>query len=113
MRIAVASNGLEIAPHFAQCLNFNYYTTRSYEIVDSQNIPAQGSSGEEYARLMDRVGVDTLICDGIDPATQSAFESRSIGVVSGARGNALKAASAYVASRAEAVLSDIDEEDDE
>lgn len=113
MRIAVASNGLDIAPHFAQCLNFNYYTTKSYEIVDSQNIPAQGSSGEEYAQLMDKIGVDTLICDDIGPACRGSFESRGIGVVSGAKGNALKAAQAYVANRAEVVLADAEEDDDD
>ena len=113
MRIAVASNGLDIAPHFAQCLNLNYYTTRSYEIAESQNIPAQGCSGDEYAQLMDKIGVDTLICDGIAPDVKSAFEAHGIGVVTQAKGNALKAAEAYAASRAAALLEDKEEEDDE
>jgi predicted Fe-Mo cluster-binding NifX family protein len=102
MKIAVASNGLDIALHFSQCLNFNYYTTKSYEIIDSQNIPAQGLSGEEYAQLMDRLGIDVIMCDCIEPATKEAFEEHGIGVVNGAQGNALKAAEAYVESKAEA-----------
>jgi predicted Fe-Mo cluster-binding NifX family protein len=110
MRIAVASCGLEIAPCFSQCLNFNYYTTKSCEIVDSQNIPAQGLSGTEYAKLMDSIDVDTLICGSIPPATREAFEAYGIGIVAGAQGNALKAAEYYVANRAQEVLADTDEE---
>ncbi len=113
MRIVVASDGLDIAPHFSQCLNYNFYTTKSYEIVDSQNIPSQGSSPEECAKLLDKIGVDTLICNGITPTTKSAFEAHGIVVVTQATGNALQAAEAYTASKANQVEEDEDEEEDD
>jgi len=113
MRIAVASDGLEIAPCFSQCLNFNYYTTKSYEIVESQNIPAQGLSGAEYAKLMDSIGVDTLICGSIPSAAREAFEKHGIGIVAGAQGNALKATEYYVANRAQEVIDGSDDEAEE
>ena len=113
MRIAVASNGLDVAENFPQCLNFNYYTTKSYEIAESQNIPAQGLTGEEYADLMERIAVDTFICHSITPAHKSAFEDRGIEVVSGASGRAMQVAESYVQKKAEELENEEAQEDDE
>ncbi len=96
MRIAVASNGLDVAEHFARCANFNYYTTKSCIIVDSQNMPAQGLECAEYAHLMSGIDVDVLVCDRIGPAARKAFEDLDIRVVDGAKGNALEAAQDYL-----------------
>lgn len=92
MRIVVASNGLDIAPSFSQCENFNYYTTKSCEIVASQNIPAQGLSPEDNAVLMDRMDVTALICNEIGCIAKTALESHDIRVFDGRQGNALQAA---------------------
>ena len=115
MRIVVASSGLDIAASFATCENFNYYTTQSYEIIASQNIPAQGLSAEDYAALMEKMDVDAIICDGIGAMARDAFEAHSIRVVSGKSGNALKAAEALVEELGEELERGIDgfEDDDE
>lgn len=96
MRIAVASSGLDIASSFSLCENFNYYTTKSFEIVASQNIPAQGFSAEDCAELMEHMDVTALICNSIGSTAQSAFESRNIMVVSNKEGRALAAAESLV-----------------
>lgn len=101
MRIAVASDGLDVAQHFSQCLNFNYYTTKSYQIVDSQNLPNQGLSAEETARTMRTIDVDALVCGQIAPASAEAFEQHDIEVMTGASGNALQAAQTYLDKKAE------------
>lgn len=113
MRIAVASSGLDIAASFLQCDNFNYYTTKSCEIVASQNIPEQGMSPEEYAKLMEDMEVNVLICNEISDVAKAAFEERSIVVVSEKQGNALQAAEEYVAFIAENVEEEEDEDDEE
>ena len=113
MRIAVASSGLDISSSFSTCENFNYYTTKSCEIVASQNIPAQGLSPEEYAELMEQVGVTALICGEMGAMSREAFESHSILVVSDKQGNALQAAEELVASLADDLEHGIDGFDDE
>ena len=113
MRVVVASCGLDIAPSFSQCENFNYYTTKSFEIVASQNLPAQGLSAEEYVRIMENVDVNALICDEISAASKEAFTSHGIDVMDGVKGNAFQAAETYVAHAAELVLNAAEEEDDE
>ena len=113
MRIAVASNGLDIAPSFSQCENFNYYTTKSYEIVASQNFPAQGLAAEEYASVMEDMGVNAIICDQIGALARNAFESRDIKVVDSKQGNALAAAQELIEAMAEALVNEEAEDDDE
>lgn len=113
MRIAVASNGLEVAECFPQCLNFNYYTTKSYEIAETQNLPAQGITGEEYAELMNRIDVDVFICHALSAAHASEFQKYGIEVVTGASGRAMQAAQDYVDKKAQELENDTLEEDDE
>ena len=113
MIIAVASDGLQIAPHFSQCQNFNYYTTQSYEISGSQNLPAQGCTDTEYASLMSMMGINAIICNMVGLATKSAFEEQGIEVVTGVTGTALDAARAYVDRKAQELLDEDDFDDDD
>lgn len=92
MRIVVASNGLDVAPSFSQCENFNYYTTMSCEIVASQNIPAQGLTPEGYAALMEDMEVTALVCNEMGAMAKSAFEAHDITVIDDQTGNAFQAA---------------------
>lgn len=113
MRIAVASDGLDVAQFFPQCQNFNYYTTKSYEIAESQNLPAQGLTGEEYAKLMDRIDVDVFICHAMSAADMNAFEEHGIEVVIDASGRAMQAAESYVQKKAEELESESLEDEEE
>lgn len=107
MRIAVASIGLDIAPSFSHCEDFNYYTTKSYEIIASQNMPAQGYTFEGCAQLLDNMGVDAIICNEIGETARSAFDNHGIMVVDGKTGNALQAAEDLV----EQLSEQLDEQD--
>ncbi len=111
MKIAVASNGLDVAQTFAQCQNFSYYATHSYHISATQNIPAQGSTPEEYAELLGRIGVETLLAGEVTPAATEAFQNAGIQLIAGISGRATDAARAYVAQRAAELDSSEEEED--
>jgi len=113
MRIAVASIGLEIAPSFSQCENYNYYTTKSYEIVASQNMPAQGYTYEGCAQMLENMEVNAIICNEVGETARTAFENHGILVVENKTGDALEAAEALVAQLAEEFEDETDEEDDE
>lgn len=95
MRIAVVSDGLNVAEHIMRCRNINCYTTRSLQVCDSKNVPAEGLSCNDYARLMLNMGVDVVICSSVSPTCRKAFEAYDIEIVEGACGNALEAARNY------------------
>ena len=111
MRIAVASDGLNVADNFMQSKNFNYYTTTGFEVDDSKNIPIEGINCEEYPSLMALIGIDALICNVITPRYRLAFEDKGITVHDGAQGNALEAARLFVAQQAGILCQSFDEDD--
>ena len=113
MRIAVASIGLDVAPSYSQCENYNYYTTQSYEIIASQNFPAQGVSADECATMMESMNVDVLVCDEIGDLTRSAFEAHDIKVIDSKKGKALQVAQELVEEMAEALIAGNDEDDED
>lgn len=61
MKIAVACDGLAIAPHAASCSSFTCYTINSGVIVSCSNVPNLGLSPRERAQFLRDMGVDALL----------------------------------------------------
>ena len=66
MRIAVASEGLEVAPRFRQCASYMCYRVERGIIVECQNLPNPGLAAPKLVALLVEMGVDTLIVGAID-----------------------------------------------
>lgn len=113
MRIAVASNGLNVADNFSTCLNFNFFDTSAYEIVDTRNIPADELTSDERVLLLDHLNADALVCGNVRADTENDLARRSVAVASGFCGSAYEAAESYVNKRAQELLADVPQEDDE
>lgn len=95
MRIAVASNGLDVSSHFGSCTNFNYYKVEGNELVDSRNLPSQGHLCGSQANFLRQIEVKVLICGSISPKDIESMNNAGITVVQGASGNAMQAAASY------------------
>lgn len=113
MRIAVASNGLDVADNFSTCQNFNFFDTSAYEIVETRNIPADELTCDERVALLDHLDTDALVCGCVRADTKNELSRRSVAVASGFSGPAYTAAESYVNARAEELLADTPQEDDE
>lgn len=98
MRIAVASEGLDVSKHFSCCTNFNYYKVEDGALVDSRNLPSQGHLCGSQANFLRQIEVKVLICGSISPAEVETMERAGITVVPGASGRAIKAADDYLHS---------------
>lgn len=96
MRIAVASEGLEVAPHFGRCSSFMCYTVECGIIVDSQNMPNPGVSTDKLTALFGEFGVDVLIVDAIERDVANTFCHAGVEVIGKAHGPALEVAQAYL-----------------
>lgn len=96
MRIAVASNGLDISQHFGHCDNYNYYTVSDGEIVDCQNMPSPGHLCGSMAPFMKDLDVGVLIAGAIGTGVKNAFDAHGIEVVTGASGSARQAVENYL-----------------
>ena len=98
MRIAVASEGLDVCRHFGCCTNFNYYKVENGQLVDSRNLPSQGHLCGSQANFLRQIEVKVLLCDTISPKDAANMEQAGITVVPGYSGRALTAAESYVSA---------------
>lgn len=117
MKIAVACNGLEVAPYFSQCSNYMCYTVDRGIIVGCQNMPAPDQPLDQLILLLSSIGMDTLIMGRIEYDMASTLCAAGIEVVAGAQGEALDVAKAYVARTLSGISNpcsdDYDDEADE
>ena len=96
MRIAVASEGLDVSKHFSSCTNFNFYKVENNELVDSRNLPSQEHLCGSQANFLRQIEVRVLICGTISERDIEIMNKAGITVVTGASDRALKAADAYL-----------------
>lgn len=96
MRIAVASEGLDVSNHFGCCTNFNYYKVENNALVDSRNLPSQGHLCGSQANFLRQLEVGVLICGTISQKDIESMNAAGIEVVTGASGRAIDAANNYL-----------------
>ena len=102
MRIAVASQGLDVSPHFGSCTNFNYYKVENNQLVDSRNLPSSGHLCGSQANFLRQIEVKVLLCSAISPHDKEQMERAGITVISGVSGRATEATMAYLANKSSA-----------
>lgn len=96
MRIAVASEGLDVSSHFSCCTNFNYYKVQNGTLTDSRNLPSQGHLCGSQANFLRQIDVKVLLCGSISDRDIERMNNAGITVVSGVSGRAIDAAFAYL-----------------
>ena len=94
MRIAVASEGLDVSSHFGCCTNFNFYQVENGELVDSRNLPSQGHLCGSQANFLRQIEVKVLLCGTISEKDAESMKAAGITVVQGAEGRAITASPA-------------------
>lgn len=96
MRIAVASEGLDVSSYFSCCTNFNYYKIENGEMVDSRNLPSQGHLCGSQANFLRQIDVKILICGSISKKETETMENAGIKVIPGASGRAFQVVADYL-----------------
>lgn len=96
MRIAVASDGLDVAPRFGQSASYMCYTVECGVIVECQNMPNPGLPTKKIVTLFREIGVDALIVGAIDYDVASLFCHEGIEVIAGAKGSARELTQNYL-----------------
>ena len=96
MRIAVASEGLDVSSHFSCCTNFNYYKIENGEMVDSRNLPSQGHLCGSQANFLRQIDVKILIFGANSKKENESMENAGIKVVAGTSGRAFEVVEKYL-----------------
>lgn len=97
MRIAVASEGLDVSPYFEHCISFTIYTIDCGIIAECQNMPNPRLQYGSLASLLVELEVDVVIAGCMERASAHALTEANIEVVFGVVGTARAATEAYLA----------------
>ena len=98
MRIAVASDGLDVSLHGNRCESYMCYTVERGILRECQNTPNPCLSPELTAELFKQIGVSVFIVHVLDPSFREAFESAGIEVVTGSSGPTNRAVERFLAT---------------
>ncbi len=96
MRIAVASQGLDVAPWFLHCSSYMCYRVERGMITDCHNMPNLSMSSEQTAHLMHDLGITVVISNNLEGSAKRALEAEGIETVEGMSGTASAVARQYV-----------------
>lgn len=96
MKVAVACDGMNVAPYFAQCTSFMCYDIQRGIVVNSQNMPLNDQPAINSLDLLKAMGIDTLIVGRIEYEFASKLCHSDIEVVAGAEGSAVDVMHAYL-----------------
>ena len=99
MKIAVASNGTEIWPHFGHCVNFNIYEAQNGEILTQESLQNPGHRPGFLPNYLADRDVNVVNAGEMGESAAKIFSQRNIEVITGAQGDAKAAAEAYLQGR--------------
>ncbi|MEY8562900.1 NifB/NifX family molybdenum-iron cluster-binding protein [Eggerthellaceae bacterium 3-80] len=96
MRIAVASDGLNVSVHSGRCASYMCYTVERGVITECQNLPNPCLPPASTAELLASLGIDLFFANTIDPNIRQALEQSGIEVVSGMHGSARESVECFI-----------------
>lgn len=95
-KIAVTYENGEIFQHFGHTAQFKVYTVAEGRVAGAEVIGTEGSGHGALAGMLQKLGVDTLICGGIGGGARQALDAAGIRVFGGAAGSADEAVDALL-----------------
>ena len=98
MRVAVACDGLVVAPYFVQTTSYMIYNVERGIIVGSNNLPALDKAVGQLVELIKTIGIDAFIVGRIDNETAVALRASGADLVTNAKDDPLLAAQGYLSS---------------
>ncbi len=113
MKIAVTYSNGEVFQHFGKTEQFKVYEVEDNKIVSSEVTGNDGLGHEALAGLLERRGIDVLICGGMGQGAKDALSAAGLEVVSGAQGDTDAAVEAYLRGELESKGVNCDHHDHE
>ncbi len=101
MKIAIPLFGTRISPRFDNSQGFLLVREESGDIIEQQEISAEDLTPLTRVRKLNELGVDTLICNGIDRASAQQLSFNEIRIYSWVTGEAEDALRCFLEGRLE------------
>jgi len=95
-RIAVAAEGKKVTEHFGHCVNFMLFDVENNQITKEESVDNPGHKPGFLPNFLADQGVKVIISGGMGQGAVDIFNERDVEVVTGASGDARKAAERYL-----------------
>ena len=86
MKVAVATNGKEVSPHFGHCLSFTIVEIEDGKVLNKEEAPNPGHQPGFLPKFLAQQGIDCIIAGGMGRNAQMLFAPNGIKVITGAYG---------------------------
>ena len=98
-RLAIATEGDLVAPHFGHCPTFTLITVKDDQIQKQEVIPNPGHKPGFLPRYLADLGIDCIIAGGMGGNAQELFAERGIRAITGIQGRVDDVVAAYIAGQ--------------
>ncbi len=97
MKVAIATEGGQVAQHFGHCKTYTFYTLENQEIQEKTTIENPGHRPGFLPGYLKERGVETIISGGMGAAAQLLFKNAGVDVIVGAKGEIDDVIASYLA----------------
>lgn len=97
MKIAVATEGSAVAPHFGRCPEYTLYNVKDGSVSDKTVIPNPGHEPGFLPEYLSKLGVSCIIAGGMGMRAKNLFAEKNIQTVVGVTGLVDEVAKAFAA----------------
>ena len=91
MKIALATDGSVISPHFGHCSEFTVVTVENGKAVGTERVANPEHQPGFLPEYLSKMGVSCIIAGGMGPRAQELFAAKGIQTVAGASGSVTEA----------------------
>lgn len=86
MRIAISTDGLNVASHFGRCPEYTIVDIEDASVVKKERVPNPGHAPGVLPAFLSERGVECIIAGGMGPRAQGFFAQYKIETIIGAAG---------------------------
>ncbi len=87
MRIAIATDGSYVSPHFGRCGAYTLVDIEDGRIVDQKTVGNPGHAPGAIPQYLHEQGVHQIVCGGMGARAAELFEVMGINMVTGVQGS--------------------------
>ncbi|MDI6689913.1 MAG: NifB/NifX family molybdenum-iron cluster-binding protein [Actinomycetota bacterium] len=86
MKVAIATDGVEVSPHFGRCATYTIAEIKNNQIISKEVIANPGHEPGFLPMFLAQRGVGYVIAGGMGPRAKTLFAQHGIEVITGAYG---------------------------
>ena len=87
MKVALACNGPQVAPHFGRCEGYEIAEIVDGEVMQRETVANPGHEPGALPKMLNEMGVGCIVAGGMGPRAQQFFDEFGIQTITGVSGS--------------------------